>query len=421
MRLKRMDRSLRCARVASALLLLPAQACEATPQGLGDSDAGDPGHDGGTITGTGPYCEVMRQVFLPYCASCHNSRGTPPDLSYEGGKSSLINVMSQVYPGQTFVVPGSPSTSFLYRKLSGELTTGEGNRMPAAAPLSGEQVQQIQRWIAEGASLECTQVTIEVDGGLGRAHPEGFREPAVHGTEMKLQMQDCRTCHGADLTGAAGPSCDGCHQAEWRTNCTYCHGGTDSTLGAPPRDLSGVVEKTALTFQAHTPHTTTGQGHPAYDCTQCHQKPEHVLSEGHAFDDTPGRSEVNFGAGLSATGVYAGNGACNNLYCHGNGRGTLGMYSHDQAAPECGSCHAVQSSGSTAWRTLSGDHRTHLSEGITCSECHGGVIDPAGAIIGPDLHVDGQKALVFSATGFTRTNARCSGTCHNERHTNRTW
>lgn len=412
--------------LAEGALLVPVAllaACNADPQGLGEPDSGvGPGNDAGSITGTGPYCDIMRDVLLPACAACHHpgTGGSPPDLTYEGARTSLINVTSQVYGGQVFVIPGNPAGSFLYRKVSGELSAGEGARMPSAAPLSGEQIQKVQRWIAEGASLECTQTHLDVDGGTLRAHPDGFREPSMHGTEMKLQQQDCRTCHGADLTGGQGPSCDNCHQADWRTNCTYCHGGTDSTLGAPPRDLSGVTDVNALTFRAHTAHSTPGQGHPAYDCTQCHNKPTDVLSPGHSFDDTPGRAEVVFAAGLSSAGVYAGNGACNNLYCHGNGRGTLGMYAHDQGPPACGSCHPTQASGSTAWRNLSGRHRTHLREGITCDECHSGIVNDASAIIGPDLHVDGLKQVVFAGTGVTRNNG-CTGTCHNERHTNQTW
>src|SRR5688572_30699418 len=35
----------------------------------------------------------------------------------------------------------------------------------------------------------------------GKYHPVGWKEPASHGLQMKWQVQDCRTCHGQDLTG----------------------------------------------------------------------------------------------------------------------------------------------------------------------------------------------------------------------------
>jgi hypothetical protein len=62
-------------------------------------------------------------------------------------------------------------------------------------------------------------------GEGGVYHPAGFAAAAMHGTEMELQRQDCRGCHGADLAGGSAVSCDGCHQSGWRTDCTYCHGG----------------------------------------------------------------------------------------------------------------------------------------------------------------------------------------------------
>ena len=51
-------------------------------------------------------------------------------------------------------------------------------------------------------------------GEGGRYHPEGFAEPEQHGVEMVLQRSDCRTCHGTDLSGGIGDSCDQCHGAD---------------------------------------------------------------------------------------------------------------------------------------------------------------------------------------------------------------
>src|SRR5205814_2192141 len=64
--------------------------------------------------------------------------------------------------------------------------------------------------------------------GVARYHPSGFADAIIHGPELKLQRQDCRTCHGADLKGGSSAvSCDGCHTSGWRTHCVFCHGGAN--------------------------------------------------------------------------------------------------------------------------------------------------------------------------------------------------
>src|SRR3970282_2725558 len=94
--------------------------------------------------------------------------------------------------------------------------------------------------------------------GGGRYHPEGFAAAEIHGLELKQQAQDCRSCHGDELTGASAPTCDGCHTPAdppaWRSDCTFCHGGVDDTTGAPPRNLDGTTEVQAGTLPPHAVH-----------------------------------------------------------------------------------------------------------------------------------------------------------------------
>lgn len=258
-------------------------------------------------------------------------------------------------------------------------------------------------------------------GGAGRYHPEGFAEAEVHGLAAKLQAEDCRDCHGADLAGAGlATSCDDCHPSGWRTDCVFCHGGDETELGAPPRDIDGSSVLEALSFRAHTAHVTDGI-HAAFDCIQCHTKPTDVLSAGHVFDDTPAASEVGFSAGLSAQGMSAG-GQCASLYCHGNGNGTLGSIAHTDPAPTCGGCHAYVGSPTTAISAMSGEHRRHLAEGLACSECHQATVDAAGSIVQRLLHVNGF-AEVAIPSGFQHDPAThtCSGTCHARIHLNEHW
>lgn len=255
-----------------------------------------------------------------------------------------------------------------------------------------------------------------------RFHPSGFASPDVHSPEMELQRMDCRSCHGADLTGGSGPSCDSCHSAGWRSDCVFCHGAGDTLTGAPPRDLGSLDLSVSLSFRAHTAHVTQGISQ-AFDCLQCHIKPTNVLSVEHAFDDTPGSAEVGFAMGLSAAGVYDGAGSCSSLYCHGNGLGNNGTAVDGSTPMQCNSCHPDMTSGESAWGSMSGEHRKHLQENYTCGNCHLDVTDDGASIRGPLLHVDGAVQIRFTDTRITYNpnTDRCSGNCHGENHQSEDW
>lgn len=259
------------------------------------------------------------------------------------------------------------------------------------------------------------------DSGPSGYHPSGFANPAVHGLEAKLHEQTCTTCHGADLSGSGSiPSCDSCHSEGWRTECTFCHGGTDNQTGAPPQDIDDNEDNNTLAFRAHTRHVETNT-HTAFDCTTCHVKPNNVLSEGHLFDDTPAEAEVDLSAGLSSSGVYAGAGSCNNLYCHGNGRGNNGEVNHKDAPLDCGSCHASVS-GAAAWGGMSGEHEDYLQEGLRCADCHGPTTADNRSILDPALHVNGQVDFTPpDGASLTRSGGTCNGSCHGELHEDRDW
>ena len=255
----------------------------------------------------------------------------------------------------------------------------------------------------------------------GSLHPPGFANPDVHGAAMELQRMDCRDCHADDLTGGLGPSCDSCHSPGWRTDCVFCHGGVDNLTGAPPRDLGALPMSGSYAFLAHTTHVTEGISR-AYDCTECHVEPSNVLSMDHAFDDTPGAAEVDFSMGLGAVADYDGAGRCSNLYCHGNGRADNGVAVDGSPSLGCDSCHpGMESAG--AWDTMSGEHRKHLEENLTCGNCHFDVTENGVTVRGPLLHVDGLNQVRFTDTGITydQASGRCAGECHGERHESESW
>jgi predicted CxxxxCH...CXXCH cytochrome family protein len=261
-------------------------------------------------------------------------------------------------------------------------------------------------------------------GGGANYHPAGWSAPEAHGPEFLLQRQDCRSCHGQNLEGGSGPGCDGCHTPQqptaWRSNCTFCHGGTKDQTGAPPRDPGAAKGTVAARFAAHPKHVVTSSA-PAMDCSECHVKPTDVLSAGHVLDATPeGVGEVTMAGSLSPQATYAfGTGTCSNVYCHGNGRVSGAVT--DGTATTCSSCHASMQSGEASWGTMSGDHRKHLQEtGVTCGDCHATVTDNGTAVKNPTLHVDKLKQVKFGPAAATMTydaaTKRCTGPCHGENH-----
>jgi len=255
--------------------------------------------------------------------------------------------------------------------------------------------------------------------GCTSYHPRGFEEPAVHGEELRLGMQDCRECHGEALDGAGSSSvsCDGCHPIGWREDCTFCHGGTGGdTTGAPPRDLDRTQEEADTVFPPHRAHTEETT-HGAYACSMCHAEPDDVTSAEHVFDETPGRAEVSFAEGLARDAVWTGDG-CSNNYCHGDGQesGTIDVHASRLG---CDGCHAPPTRSGAVAAALSGEHREHIRHDVRCADCHPNV-DEAGELTIPVLHVDGE-ASVNLGPDMSWDNGRCSGNCHNEQHNNRRW
>lgn len=308
------------------------------------------------------------------------------------------------------------------------------------------------------------------DTGADRFHPAGWSASDQHGQAAKYQELDCVACHGAGLDGGtAEQGCDTCHAAGWRTDCTFCHGGTDDTSGAPPRDIDGL--ETDLAFPEHTAHVAGGD-HPAWSCDRCHATPTDVLSAGHLFvdDASAGLAEVAFTDGLSADGVYgatcsnlychgdgvalgdaasgevldcggchgsaevpgtlsgghpahlsasitcgeSSTGTCSNLYCHGDGDGTLGTVSTG-ATTTCGSCHG-SASGSSSWNQLSGEHAKHMRDASAeCGDCHATTVSGDSTIVDPALHVNGATDTSFTS-GIVWDGTRCSGSCHSRNH-----
>jgi predicted CxxxxCH...CXXCH cytochrome family protein len=207
--------------------------------------------------------------------------------------------------------------------------------------------------------------------------------------------------------GTGAPPGNGAPDAEpgFDQTCSGCHG--DSTSPAPPRDLDGNTERTFAGVGAHRQHLGASGWHQEITCASCHTAPAAVDAPGHIDGDN--QAELPFGALNRAATYTAATATCDNLYCHGNGRGDNGTMVWTEPGPlGCTSCHG------TTGNTLSGRHGTHLGEGFQCVECHQDVVDRNRTIIGPARHVDGTRDVSIARGGtFDPAQRRCSNlACH---------
>lgn len=190
-----------------------------------------------------------------------------------------------------------------------------------------------------------------------------------------------------------------------------CHGSGVSS--APPSDLAGQSDRASLSVGAHRIHLESTL-YRAVACTDCHQVPAAVGDAGHIDGDN--RAELTF-SGLNPEGVYdPATGTCSNLYCHSDGWSILGAAQWTTQSPmACGSCHSITREGGPR---MSGEHKKHLEEGMTCNGCHSQVVDQAMVFIDASLHVNGVHEINMPTGGtFNPANRNCSNlACHeNER------
>lgn len=378
-------------------------ACN-TGKDPGDSNGGTDTTDTSASNG---FCAV-RDLFDRDCVACHSATNAQGDLDLATDpQAAMVGVASPTY-GTVRVIAGDAAGSFLYQKVTAA-QGGSGDSMPPGTTVNAADAEVIRSWIDSGATSDCGLP----DTGTDTFHEAGYAGAAVHGMDAKYQVLACIDCHGADLTGgSAGVSCDGCHATTWRTDCTFCHGGTDNTTGAPPVDIDNLT--TSLSFPEHTSHTERTT-HPEWDCVQCHVTPEDALSVGHLFvgDSSAGVAEVDFSGGLSSAGTY---GSGCTVYCHGSGqRGSSGSVTSG-ASNSCHLCHG----DATNARGLTGAHADHAEEGVSCGDCHSTVASGNSTISNPDKHVDGNIDLAMPSA-VTWNSGTCSGSCHGEGHNNERW
>jgi predicted CxxxxCH...CXXCH cytochrome family protein len=182
------------------------------------------------------------------------------------------------------------------------------------------------------------------------------------------------------------------------TGCTTCHGGTDNSTGAPPRDIRGNSATTAITVGAHTshlsaPHHVSGP----VACETCHVVPSQFADPGHA--DGTG-SKVTFGvqaSGGTVTPAWNRADATCSVYCHGaslaGGSASRPVWTVvDGTQVACGGCHGAP------------PPRPHPQR-EDCRTCHPGTVKtdaPAHEIdLAGGLHLDRKVDVDYAAMGCT--------------------
>jgi len=99
----------------------------------------------------------VQPIFDKRCAfgGCHSVATHQAGLVLVAGSSydALVGRRARLNPGDTLVVPGASSRSWLVKMLGADAQARSGiSRMPlAAAPLTTNQLVTIARWIDQGA------------------------------------------------------------------------------------------------------------------------------------------------------------------------------------------------------------------------------------------------------------------------------
>ena len=226
---------------------------------------------------------------------------------------------------------------------------------------------------------------------------------------QQWDMRECKSCHGENYAGGmVSPSCLSCHSyLNGPENCTTCHGSM--TSNAPPKDLNGNYSSSDRGVGAHQSHLKGGSLGKFLTCTECHNVPGSVYVQGHIDGDN--RAEVlmneqraNLVTNDPSTNNYDPNQqtyhpnptyslaelTCSNSYCHGyfkNGNLDNKPIWNNPSTAACGTCH-----GSLTNPLPGGSHPSIGS--LTCSACHGGVVNANNQIINPSKHIDGLLNLL---------------------------
>lgn len=95
------------------------------------------------------FANQVQPIFNAKCTGCHSS--TSPVLTAGSAYGSLVNKASLQCPTTKFVVPSSPSTSFLLTKLSGGTLSGCSGGTGHVGRWTSAEQSLVSTWISQGA------------------------------------------------------------------------------------------------------------------------------------------------------------------------------------------------------------------------------------------------------------------------------
>jgi predicted CxxxxCH...CXXCH cytochrome family protein len=316
------------------------------------------------------------------CSSCHSAAPTSGEHGSHDGVAC-----SRCHPG--YAVGASPTVD-LAKHVNG---TFDASPVTTTATFSA--------WPA----------------GCGACHPGMHAVPFLgqHATAALAGIASCTSCHGTGYGGGMGQSCTACHAAgplgfaDWRTNCSFCHGtrtpgltGAPGTLAAPPQTVAGTGVQTPANPKvgAHAAHLAGGVFSNPLPCSSCHAVPAQTFPA--SLDHLDGSVDVEFSTtaekNVNSPGYAGGGGTCA-VYCHGVtdvlGNDASPAWTSTADDLNCNSCH---SAAPTSWK-----HSRHRSEGVACADCHPGYGTGSWPSVDLAKHVNGTVDFVGASV--------CNG-CH---------
>lgn len=166
---------------ALTCLALLMAACRAGFE-TGDASSSDPDNDDEVSL-----AQLQNDIFTPRCAGCHTGANAPGNGllldSVSNTFNSTVNIASAV-SGIRRVTPNNANNSYLVQKVEG--SANAGSRMPLnSTPLSASEIDNIRRWIDNGASQsrvssEPTQIISKSDAVIDNT----YRIELVFGREI---------------------------------------------------------------------------------------------------------------------------------------------------------------------------------------------------------------------------------------------
>ena len=123
--------------------------------------AADPSPDSRTVTvesagnPDATLTQVQEVIFTQSCAfsGCHGGGSPAQGMNLQNGQAfeNIVGVASNEQPSLNRIEPGSPETSYLFLKVTGDSSI-TGSRMPVGgAALSSDQIELLRQWIVRGA------------------------------------------------------------------------------------------------------------------------------------------------------------------------------------------------------------------------------------------------------------------------------